>query len=343
MRFLASVLGAFLASLTTLIGALKAPLLGAGFKAPAPPPAPRPAPRGRKAPRPFLYRPLGVITQRGLDRMSLAKAPRPRPAPREGSPPAPRIEVGGLQVGLMTPSFKKAFVFGLLVAVGVSVFLGFTIAEHLEATLYSSAGVWAINSLSSYQRTEYARLMLRICDEVDSAILYGAKDIRKEVCEAFDISDYKLREAWGYLSEAIRAQHIAATITDPLEYSENFDLISTLAEDALRHACLAGDIDLPPQKEAKAPTNEDSYYLGYDKFVDEEGKEYGSFEVVHLDGNDVEIMNQGLEDSGLYEDSEEYTAGFYWASCFPGCLPDGDHMGPFNTAKEAYLDARGEI
>ena len=39
--------------------------------------------------------------------------------------------------------------------------------------------------------------------------------------------------------------------------------------------------------------------------------------------------------------SEEcYPAGWYWRACFPGCLPDGDPMGPFSTEAEALADAR---
>jgi hypothetical protein len=33
--------------------------------------------------------------------------------------------------------------------------------------------------------------------------------------------------------------------------------------------------------------------------------------------------------------------GWYWWSCFPGCLPDGDPSGPFATEAEALADARG--
>ena len=32
-------------------------------------------------------------------------------------------------------------------------------------------------------------------------------------------------------------------------------------------------------------------------------------------------------------------AGFYWWSCFPGCLPDGDPVGPFDTEQDAISDA----
>lgn len=32
-------------------------------------------------------------------------------------------------------------------------------------------------------------------------------------------------------------------------------------------------------------------------------------------------------------------AGWYWWPCSPGCLPDGDPAGPFNSSGEAYRDA----
>jgi hypothetical protein len=32
--------------------------------------------------------------------------------------------------------------------------------------------------------------------------------------------------------------------------------------------------------------------------------------------------------------------GWYWQSCFPGCLPDGEPNGPFATEEEALADAR---
>lgn len=31
---------------------------------------------------------------------------------------------------------------------------------------------------------------------------------------------------------------------------------------------------------------------------------------------------------------------WYWWPCFPGCLPDGDPEGPFDTEQEAMEDAR---
>ena len=32
--------------------------------------------------------------------------------------------------------------------------------------------------------------------------------------------------------------------------------------------------------------------------------------------------------------------GWYWQSCFPGCLPDSEPMGPFATQAEALADAQ---
>jgi hypothetical protein len=31
-------------------------------------------------------------------------------------------------------------------------------------------------------------------------------------------------------------------------------------------------------------------------------------------------------------------SGWYWWSCFPGCMPDGDAMGPFATEAECIAD-----
>ena len=33
-------------------------------------------------------------------------------------------------------------------------------------------------------------------------------------------------------------------------------------------------------------------------------------------------------------------AGWYYWACFPGCLPDGDPMGPFDTEDAAISDMR---
>jgi hypothetical protein len=41
-----------------------------------------------------------------------------------------------------------------------------------------------------------------------------------------------------------------------------------------------------------------------------------------------------------WKDSEP---GWYWWACFPGCLPDCDPVGPFDTEAEALADAQQEV
>lgn len=37
---------------------------------------------------------------------------------------------------------------------------------------------------------------------------------------------------------------------------------------------------------------------------------------------------------------ENIRGGWFWWSCFPGCLPDGPPMGPFNSYENALADAQ---
>lgn len=39
-------------------------------------------------------------------------------------------------------------------------------------------------------------------------------------------------------------------------------------------------------------------------------------------------------------EEEGITGGWFWQACFPGCLPDGDPVGPFATRDEALADAQ---
>ena len=34
-------------------------------------------------------------------------------------------------------------------------------------------------------------------------------------------------------------------------------------------------------------------------------------------------------------------AGWYWWACFPGCLPDSDPFGPFESERAAIDDCKG--
>jgi hypothetical protein len=54
---------------------------------------------------------------------------------------------------------------------------------------------------------------------------------------------------------------------------------------------------------------------------------------------DVEVFHVGITDD---HGTDGLLLGWYWWSCFPGCLPDGDASGPFNTEAEAIADAQAE-
>ena len=64
-------------------------------------------------------------------------------------------------------------------------------------------------------------------------------------------------------------------------------------------------------------------------------------EVFYMDrfeAADQSLINASYGDSDLPANPDQ--PGWYWQSCFPGCLPDGDPIGPFATEQEALEDAR---
>jgi hypothetical protein len=42
-------------------------------------------------------------------------------------------------------------------------------------------------------------------------------------------------------------------------------------------------------------------------------------------------------------EEEGITGGWFYWFCFPGCLPEGDAIGPFASHKEALADAREQV
>lgn len=65
-------------------------------------------------------------------------------------------------------------------------------------------------------------------------------------------------------------------------------------------------------------------------------------------GKDRRQLNDGREgywlligEEGPYGSFEVYWNGdgWCWHTCFPGCMPDGDPSGPFDSSDEAYRDA----
>ena len=53
---------------------------------------------------------------------------------------------------------------------------------------------------------------------------------------------------------------------------------------------------------------------------------------------DIEIWYAEEGDPGI--DDAPMEAGWYWQTCLPGCLPDSDPVGPFDTKAEALADAQ---
>lgn len=55
---------------------------------------------------------------------------------------------------------------------------------------------------------------------------------------------------------------------------------------------------------------------------------------------DIEVFHADGTEAFPGPDGEALSIGFYWWACFPGCLPDGEPMGPFDTAEDAVEDAQ---
>jgi hypothetical protein len=75
---------------------------------------------------------------------------------------------------------------------------------------------------------------------------------------------------------------------------------------------------------------------GYHQFHTEETQQpYGSFEVFFQGKYKGSAFFPDLKDIQL----NVGTNGWYWWSCFPGYLPEGDPVGPFATSQQAHQDA----
>lgn len=64
---------------------------------------------------------------------------------------------------------------------------------------------------------------------------------------------------------------------------------------------------------------------------------YALVEVFYMDAIDVEYNR---DNPGHDAEASIDAAGWYWWTCFPGCLPDSDPVGPFNTEQDALKDAQ---
>lgn len=73
---------------------------------------------------------------------------------------------------------------------------------------------------------------------------------------------------------------------------------------------------------------------GFHQFHNEDGEAYGSFEVFYDDADDA-----GLGPRNFNADGTPVELGWYWWPCQPGCLPEGEATGPFDTSTHAWIDA----
>jgi len=58
---------------------------------------------------------------------------------------------------------------------------------------------------------------------------------------------------------------------------------------------------------------------------------------------DVEVFymsEQDLVEAAWCDEIGQLGKGWYYWLCFPGCLPDSDPIGPFETEEEALKDAQ---
>ena len=96
--------------------------------------------------------------------------------------------------------------------------------------------------------------------------------------------------------------------------------------------------------------------MAYGHYKADGGSEYGSFEVYYKEHLETEHTLNCDHDSGC-GDASGYCAagilcdecnggacwedgeGWYYQSCFPGCLPDGDAFGPYDTEEDAFAAA----
>ena len=77
--------------------------------------------------------------------------------------------------------------------------------------------------------------------------------------------------------------------------------------------------------------------MSYYQFRDDDGNGYGSCEIFYMDV--CTACDYGKVKLAAGEGPANYEPGFYWQPCFPGCLPDDDPIGPFETEEEAMADA----
>lgn len=90
--------------------------------------------------------------------------------------------------------------------------------------------------------------------------------------------------------------------------------------------------------------------MAFYQFSNDYGEKFGSCEIFHWDRFDcqdaglIELTPDGWAYFDHFSGSEpanpEDFEGWYWQACYPGCLPDGDPMGPYATESECIEAAQ---
>ena len=73
--------------------------------------------------------------------------------------------------------------------------------------------------------------------------------------------------------------------------------------------------------------------MSYYEFASDSGTGYGSLQTFQFSLIEFELDGDKLRGTEA--------PGWYWWPCFPGCMPDGDAVGPFETERDAVIDAGG--
>lgn len=66
---------------------------------------------------------------------------------------------------------------------------------------------------------------------------------------------------------------------------------------------------------------------------------YHSFQRQDIAGESIGEDAFGSFEVFWHAGDDENQRGWYWQSCFPGCLPDSEANGPFETSADAFDNA----
>lgn len=66
-------------------------------------------------------------------------------------------------------------------------------------------------------------------------------------------------------------------------------------------------------------------------------KRFPGFEVFFMDAKDQ------TPDTCFWHEGAPLGTGWFWWFCMPGCMPDGDPQGPFETEQAAWRDLAEDL